>query len=69
MVPEASAPNEEESTEEAPEPVIATKPATAKATKIRPTKIRRLEKMEPPQSTAPTVRLASGNGGRMRIAV
>lgn len=68
-VPEPSAPSEEESPEESPAPVVATEPATAKTTKIRPVKTRRPVKKEPLQPLAPTVRLASGNTGRMRIAV
>ena len=48
---------------------VATNSATAKATKIRPLKTRWLKKMASPQSLAPTVRLASGNAGRMRVAV
>ena len=68
-VPEQNVPIEEESTEEAPAPVVAIEPAPAKTTKIRPVKTRQLEKRTAPQSLAPTVRLASGNGGRMRIAV
>jgi hypothetical protein len=68
-VPEPSVPSEEESPDETPTPVVAAKPAFAKTTKPRPIKTRRLQKTESPQPVAPTVRLVSGNTGRMRIAV
>ncbi len=69
VVPESGAPSEEESPEETTASVIATETMPAKTAKTRPNKIRRPKKKEPIQSLAPTVRLASGNTGRMRIAV
>ncbi len=69
VMPEPNVTSEEEGSEETPTPVGATKPASAKTTKIRPIKTGRLEKKHATQPLAPTVRLASGNGGRMRIAV
>jgi hypothetical protein len=69
VAPEPNSPSEEESSEEAPAPFVATQPATAQTTKIRPGKTRRPVKKEPVQSLAPTVRLSSGNTGRMQIAV
>ena len=69
VAPEQNSPGEEESSEEAPAPVVATEVALAKTTKIRPIKTRRLVKKAPVQSLVPTVRLSSGNTDGMRIAV
>ena len=69
VAPEQNSPGEEESSEEAPAPVVATEVALAKTTKIRPIKTRRLVKKAPVQSLVPTVRLSSDTPGRMRIAV
>ena len=69
VVPKPNAPKQEESPAETSAPVVATEPAPAKTTKIRPIKSRRLEKMASPQPLAPTVRLAPGDSGRMRVAL
>jgi hypothetical protein len=68
-VPEPGAPSEDESPEETPAASVSVHPAVPETPGIRPIKSRRPVKMESPQPLAPTVRLASSNPGRMRIAI
>ncbi len=68
-VPEPGAPSEGESEEETPAASVSVQPAEPETPRIRPIKPHRPVKMEATQSLAPTVRLASSNPGRMRIAI
>ncbi len=69
VVPEPSVPSEDETPEETPAPVTTIDATPAKTTKLGQIKSRLRKKMPSPQPVAPTVRLVSGNTGRMRIAV
>jgi hypothetical protein len=67
-VPEPGAPGEDEKPEEAPTPDAAQAPA-AKTSLPRRDRAKRITKVVPPRPAAPTMRLAPGKAGRMRIAV
>ena len=68
-LPEGDGAIENENSEEAIAPIAAAKPTATKTSAIRSRHTRRPKKIDPPRPIAPTVRLAPGHGGEMKIAV
>jgi N12 class adenine-specific DNA methylase/TolA-binding protein len=69
VVPDAVAPDADESPGETPAPVVAMQPVMVNGAKSRGDRTRRSERSESAMPLAPTVRLAPANTGRMRIAI